>query len=204
MLTWAFLFEDRDYFEGFRTLSTNGIDKPVLNVFRLLAKLGGTRLSLTCDRDNDPVTRGGADTQQDLPDISGIATIDETSGIQVFLGSHHDDWDVVTPSEVTVSVIGVEPNQTYRIYKSMVAAGSGNSYTAWDKAGRPPLPNREQLAFILKESRLSVESNGRGYFKQRMFGHHSYLALSLRMFVASGVGFYMNCFIFRYGSLVSA
>ena len=44
MLTWAFLFEDRDYFEGFRTLSTNGVDKPVLNVFRLLARLGPTRI----------------------------------------------------------------------------------------------------------------------------------------------------------------
>jgi xylan 1,4-beta-xylosidase len=50
MLTWAFLFEDRDYFEGFRTLSTNGIDKPVLNVFRLLARLGRTRLALSTDR----------------------------------------------------------------------------------------------------------------------------------------------------------
>ena len=69
MLTWAFLFEDRDYFEGFRTLSTNGIDKPVLNVFRMLAKLGGTRLGLTSDRDQDPVVRGRADSAEDLPDI---------------------------------------------------------------------------------------------------------------------------------------
>ena len=62
MLTWAFLFEDRDYFEGFRTLSTNGIDKPVLNVFRMLAKLGGSRLAADCDRASDPVARGRADS----------------------------------------------------------------------------------------------------------------------------------------------
>lgn len=41
MLTWAFQFENREYFEGLRTLSTNNIDKPVLNVFRLLSELGG-------------------------------------------------------------------------------------------------------------------------------------------------------------------
>ena len=35
MLTWAFEFEDQPYFDGFRTLATNGIDKPVLNVFRM-------------------------------------------------------------------------------------------------------------------------------------------------------------------------
>ncbi|HUJ45417.1 MAG TPA: beta-xylosidase, partial [Opitutaceae bacterium] len=36
-LTWAFEFEDQPYFAGFRSLATNGIDKPVLNVFRLFS-----------------------------------------------------------------------------------------------------------------------------------------------------------------------
>ena len=35
MLSWAFEFEGRDTFEGFRSLATNGIDKPVLNFFRM-------------------------------------------------------------------------------------------------------------------------------------------------------------------------
>src|ERR1051326_8262871 len=35
MLTWAFEFEDQPYFDGFRTLATTGIDKPVLNLFRM-------------------------------------------------------------------------------------------------------------------------------------------------------------------------
>ena len=35
-VTWAFEFEDQPYFDGFRDLATNGIDKPVLNVFRML------------------------------------------------------------------------------------------------------------------------------------------------------------------------
>jgi xylan 1,4-beta-xylosidase len=37
MLSWSFEFEGKDYFEGFRTLATNGVDKPVLNVFRMAA-----------------------------------------------------------------------------------------------------------------------------------------------------------------------
>ena len=36
-LTWAFEFEGQPYFAGFRSLATNGIDKPVLNVFRSVA-----------------------------------------------------------------------------------------------------------------------------------------------------------------------
>ena len=41
---WAFLFEDQPYFDGFRDLATNGIDKPVLNVFRMLGQMRGNRV----------------------------------------------------------------------------------------------------------------------------------------------------------------
>ena len=41
MLSWSFEFEDKDYFEGFRSLATNGIDKPVLNVFRMFGMMSG-------------------------------------------------------------------------------------------------------------------------------------------------------------------
>ena len=38
-LTWAFEFEGHPYFAGFRSLATGGIDKPVLNVFRMFSKM---------------------------------------------------------------------------------------------------------------------------------------------------------------------
>ena len=44
-LTWAFEFEDQPYFAGFRVLATNGIDLPVLNVFRMFGRMGGKRLA---------------------------------------------------------------------------------------------------------------------------------------------------------------
>ena len=45
-LTWAFEFEDQPYFAGFRDLATNGIDKPVLNVFRMLGRMLGDRVTV--------------------------------------------------------------------------------------------------------------------------------------------------------------
>ena len=42
-LTWAFEFEDQPYFAGFRALASNGVDLPVLNVFRMFGKMGGRR-----------------------------------------------------------------------------------------------------------------------------------------------------------------
>ena len=41
LLTWAFEFEGQPYFAGFRTLATNGVDKPVLNLFRMASMLRG-------------------------------------------------------------------------------------------------------------------------------------------------------------------
>src|SRR5205823_8836465 len=44
-LTWAFEFEGQPYFAGFRVLASNGIDKPVLNVFRMFSRMSGQRLA---------------------------------------------------------------------------------------------------------------------------------------------------------------
>ena len=40
-LTWAFEFENQPPFAGFRQLASNGIDLPVLNVFRMFGKMSG-------------------------------------------------------------------------------------------------------------------------------------------------------------------
>src|SRR5258708_26322291 len=44
MLAWALEFEDQPYFDGFRALATNGIDKPVLNFFRMAGMMRGDRV----------------------------------------------------------------------------------------------------------------------------------------------------------------
>jgi xylan 1,4-beta-xylosidase len=44
-LTWAFEVEDQLYFARFRDLATNGVEKPVLNVFRMAGLMTGERIS---------------------------------------------------------------------------------------------------------------------------------------------------------------
>jgi len=48
-VTWAFEFEDQPWFNGYRDLATNGIDKPVLNVFRMFGMMTGDRVEVTGD-----------------------------------------------------------------------------------------------------------------------------------------------------------
>src|SRR5678815_4371907 len=72
-VTSAFLFEDQKYFDGFRDLATNGINKPVLNTFRMLGQMSGNRVQavssagLTVEAIRDTGVRGA-------PDISALAT----------------------------------------------------------------------------------------------------------------------------------
>lgn len=160
MLTWAFQFEGRPFFEGFRTLSTNGLDKSVLNVFRMLAKLGGTRLELSSDRARDPLNQGGGDQETMPADVAGIAAIDESEAVQVFLSCHHDDWDIHGSTAVTVRVDGLPAGESYAVTQSLVAEGHSNSYTAWDQLGRPQPPTAEQLAALKRAARLKTIALG--------------------------------------------
>ena len=156
MLTWAFQFEDREYFEGLRTLSTNGIDKPVLNVFRMLAKLGNVRVAVASDRSRDPVATQGGDSADDLPDVSAIATIDESQGVGVLLASHHDDWDIRIDSQVDIDFTGLEPATHYVVERYLVSSNSGNSYSAWVEIGEPQNPTEEEVAVMRSASRLEA------------------------------------------------
>jgi xylan 1,4-beta-xylosidase len=158
MLTWAFQFEDREYFAGLRTLSTNGIDKPVLNVFRLLAGLGSTRLRLKSDCARDLVAQGGAHDPSAPPYISGLAAIDQRNRIQVLLSSHHDDWDVKTPTQVTLHLSGWPSGNTCAVCRHSIDAVRGNAHSAWVQMGRPQQPTDAQVSALQAAAALEAES----------------------------------------------
>ena len=94
-VTWAFLFEDQPYFDGFRDLATNGIAKPVLNTFRMLGQMRGNRVQavssagLTVAEILEKGVRGA-------PDISALAARSATSAT-VLVWNYHDD-DVPAPA----------------------------------------------------------------------------------------------------------
>jgi xylan 1,4-beta-xylosidase len=86
-LTWAFEFEDQPYFAGFRVLSRNGIDLPVLNTFRMFSKMSGKRLNLesssaipladivkTACASSPTFRRSPVSTAKNFPCSSGITT----------------------------------------------------------------------------------------------------------------------------------
>src|SRR5258708_31308694 len=88
MLTWAFEFEDQPYFDGFRTLATNGIDKPILNVFRMAALMHGDRVAVESSGALavDDIVKDGV---RQKPDVSAFA-VRSDHDVSVFAWDYHD------------------------------------------------------------------------------------------------------------------
>src|SRR5258706_3270586 len=75
MLSWSFEFENKEYFEGFRSLASNGIDKPVLNFFRMAALMKGRRVAVSSTGDialDDIIAKG----VREGADVDAFATAD--------------------------------------------------------------------------------------------------------------------------------
>jgi len=152
-VTWAFEFEDQSWFAGFRELATNGVDKPVLNVFRMYGKLGGERLALSSSGalDVEQIEQNGVTGE---PDVNGIATR-EREIVDILLWNYHDD-DVSSPAtQIEMEVAGL-PAKSVRIMQYRLDRDHSNAYTAWLAMGSPQEPSAAQIANLQRVGGLQI------------------------------------------------
>ena len=152
-VTWAFEFEGQPYFDGFRDLATNGIDKPVLNVFRMLGRMGGdfVRVHSTGALALDAVRASGVRGRADVNAIA--ARRDRTLAVLVW--NYHDDDLPATPASVNLSIEGM-PARRATLEHFRVDADHGNAYEAWKRMGSPQPPTDEQYAALEKTGQLAM------------------------------------------------
>lgn len=140
VVTWAFEFEDQPYFAGFRELATNGVDKPVLNAFRMLGLLGNDRVKVTSSGSlvTEEIVRAGVRAR---PDINAIAARKERE-IEILAWNYHDD-DVPFPSASIDMVITGLPTGAKRglLQHFRVDSDHSNAFTAWKEMGSPQSPS---------------------------------------------------------------
>ena len=152
-LTWAFEFEDQPYFAGFRSLASNGIDKPVLNVFRMFSQMTGQRLAVESDSaaSLEAILKQGI---REKPDVSALASLDKHK-LCVLIWHYHDD-DVQGPdAELNLIVEGLHfPIATLRHYR--IDQEHSNAFTIWKKMGSPQQPSPEQYAQLEKSGQLAL------------------------------------------------
>ena len=151
MLSWSFEFENRDYFEGFRSLSTNGVDKPILNFFRMAALLRGTRVATGgAARSAAAIIAEGV---RSASDVDAFATADG-KGAAILLWNYHDDAGPGPSAPVTVTISGVPARARLTHYR--IDDTHSNAYTAWQKMGSPQKPSPAQLAELKGKAGLQT------------------------------------------------
>ncbi len=150
-LTWAFEFEGQPYFAGFRSLATNGIDKPVLNVFRMFSRMDGERLPVSSNAATplDEMLKSGVINR---PDVSALAARDGKR-ITILAWHYHDDDLPGPPAAIDIDLTGT-PNGSPAVVRTLVDEGHSNSFTAWLAMGSPQNPSPAQIQELEEASKL--------------------------------------------------
>ena len=155
VVTWAFEFEDQPYFAGFRELATNGVDKPVLNAFRMLGLLGNERVKVNSSGGlaTEDVVRSGV---RAMPDINAIATR-KNREIEILVWNYHDD-DVPSPAAPIDLVIAGLPTDAKRALSEhfRVDTNHSNSFTAWKEMGSPQSPPESEYKRLENAGQLQL------------------------------------------------
>ena len=134
MLTWAFQFEGQPCFDGFRTLATNGIDKPVLNLFRMAGLMQGDGVAGR-EQFCGELGQRLKDGVQQAPAVDALATRSDRKAA-VLVWNYHDDDIPEAWADIRMTVAGVPPTadrvllRHYRIDET-----HGNSYADLEADG---------------------------------------------------------------------
>jgi xylan 1,4-beta-xylosidase len=155
MLSWSFEFEDKDYFEGFRSLATNGVDKPVLNVFRMFGLMSGERVTTSSTGQVPLDTLLNTGVRQSA-DVDALATKGDHQAT-VLVWNYHDSDGAAEPVTTTVAIAGIPASvgrvllQHYRVDDS-----HSNAYTVWKQMNSPQHPTAQQYAELQAAGQLQL------------------------------------------------
>ncbi|MGA7217825.1 MAG: beta-xylosidase [Candidatus Sulfotelmatobacter sp.] len=159
-VTWAFEFEDQPFFAGLRELATNGLDKPVLNAFRMLGLLGNVRLKVSSSGALPSVKVVEAGIREQ-PDINAIAARKQNEKeIEILVWNYHDE-DILVPSALIDLVVTGLPTDARRclLEHFRIDSGHSNAFSAWQEMGSPQSPSRSEYRRLEDAGQLQMLSS---------------------------------------------
>lgn len=152
-VSWSFEFEDQEWFAGFRDLATNGIDKSILNIFRMFGMMQGQRVSV--------VTAGGlnaadiiANGVKEKSDINAMAGKTANS-VYVMVWNYHDDNIEGPASPVQLIVDGLGGKKVL-VHHYRVDDQYSNSFEKWKAMGGPQQVSGEQFKELERAGQLQM------------------------------------------------
>jgi xylan 1,4-beta-xylosidase len=152
-VNWSFEFEDQPWYAGFRDLATNGVNKPVLNVFRMFGMMRGERVAVGGDQAYDAPRIQAEGVRGARTDINALATRDAHS-IAVMVWNYHDDDIIDSGAPVELQIAGI-PARQVKLRHFRIDQEHSNSYSAWMRMGSPTSPTAAQVAQLQQASELA-------------------------------------------------
>ncbi len=155
-VTWGFEFEDQPWYAGFRDMATNGVDKPVLNVFRMFGMMEGQRVKVVQDNlAYDASKIISEKVRGENPDINAMASVRDHS-LSILVWNYHDTNNLeVAPETITINLENLATTKAllnhYRIDQEF-----SNSYAVWKKMGAPQNPSSEQIEKLDSAGQLQL------------------------------------------------
>jgi len=153
-VSWSFEFENQPWFYGFRDLATNGVDKPVLNVFRMFSKMSGNRVDASSNRMYPLKLVMDSSVRGKQTDIGVLASKDKHSAA-IMIWNYHD-LDIKGKAEKVQLTINDIPSRKISLTHYRIDDEHSNSYEVWKKMGSPQNPTKIQVVKLEKAGQLQT------------------------------------------------
>ena len=156
VVSWSFEFEDQEWFAGFRELATHGVDKPVLNIFRMFGMMDGKRVlvnSVNGLTAGDIITKG----VRERNDINAIASRHMNS-VNIMVWNYHDDDVTGASSNVELSISGISSKKVM-VHHYRVDRQFSNSFEVWKAMGKPQQVTDEQFHELERAGQVQLYSS---------------------------------------------
>jgi xylan 1,4-beta-xylosidase len=152
-VSWSFEFEGQAWFAGFRDLATNGIDKPVLNVFRMFGMMSGQRISVTSSNalHAADIIANGVRAESD---VFAMASKNQNS-ISIMVWNYHDDNVSGPSSPIEMVINGIDSSKTI-VHHYRVDDQFSNSFEVWKTMGKPQRVADEQYQVLERAGQLQL------------------------------------------------
>jgi xylan 1,4-beta-xylosidase len=154
--SWSFYFEGERFFEGTRSfLTAGGIEKPLLNGYRMLAQLGARRIQAESTAHWPIATLHVAGGRNMPEEIDTLASRSQDDNVTVLVWRHTDDQYQLDEQEtpVQINITGLDAT-AYTVRHFRIDSTHSNAHTVWQSLGCPQDPTAEQLAAIKKRQGL--------------------------------------------------
>jgi len=155
-VTWAFVFENQPWFDGFRVLSTRGVPLPVFNTFRMFSMLGERQLEVESPSSTRLYDIMERSVRGKTPDVDAFATRSSNS-IQVLIWHYHDSGAPGMAVNVELTIDKIQPRSgKAKIEHYRIDDDHSNAYTVWKKSGSPQNPSEELVKKLKEASELTL------------------------------------------------